>query len=531
MSNAKTAPATCTAACPAGVNVPRYVRHIREGDFGRALAVIREKIPFPGVCGYACVHPCESRCARVQYDEPVAIRLLKRAAFEYGNEGEITREPTASTGKMVAVVGAGPCGLTAAYYLAAKGHRVRVFEDLPEPGGMLRYGIPGYRLPNEVLNRDISFITGHGVEIFTNTGVNSPETLMAEGFNAVLITAGAWKSMEMDIEGERNGRVLEGIAFLQAVNSGKTPVVGQNVVVVGGGNTAIDAARSAIRLGCRVTLLYRRTITQMTAHPAEIKAALEEGVEIKTLAVPVKVNPGSVTCVKTTLGAADDSHRPAPLPVEGSEFEVACDAVIMAVGQTVHANSLNLELNANGSVKVGPELETPKKGVFAAGDAVTGPSTIVEAIAQGRLASRAIDRFLGGTGEIDGACDREGRPEAPEEAPRGTYRPEVENIPVIDRVDDFKLVEPGFDRDVAVKEAGRCLACDARDFKVVVDDKICKGCGYCKEVCSLDLFAINDSFNSQGYKPAGVPSSDHCVGCLRCLYICPDFAINIEKTG
>ncbi|MCG8403444.1 MAG: FAD-dependent oxidoreductase, partial [Firmicutes bacterium] len=420
---------------------------------------------------------------------------------------------------------------TAAFCLAAKGHRVRVFEALPEPGGMLRYGIPGYRLPSEILNRDISFITGHGVEIVTNAGVEYPETLMADGFDAVLITVGAWKSLKMGIEGEKSDRVLEGVAFLKAVNSGNPPVVGRSVVVVGGGNTAVDAARSVIRLGSRVTLLYRRTLTQMPAHPAEIKAALEEGVEIKILAVPVKVNPDSVTCVKTTLDAADDSHRPAPLPVEGSEFEVVCDTVIMAVGQTVDAGSFNLELNANGTIKVGPELETPTKGLFAAGDAVTGPSAIVEAIAQGRLVGKSIDRFLGGTGEIEDACDGEGRLEVPEEVPRGTYRPQVENIPSMKRVDGFSLVEPGFDRDMAIKEAGRCLACDARDFNVAVNDKICKGCGYCKEACALDIFTISDSFNSQGYKPAGVQSSDHCVGCLKCLYICPDFAINIEKIG
>lgn len=529
MNNAKCATPSCTAACPAGVDVPRYVSYIRDGDFSSALAVIREKIPFPAVCGYACIHPCESRCARVQYDEPVAIRLLKRAALEYGDEGKAEEKPV-PTGKKVAIVGSGPCGLTAAYFLAGKGHTVRVYEALPQPGGMLRYGIPEYRLPNRVLGRDIDLITRRGVEIVTDTRITSADNLLADGFNAVLVTVGAWQSQKAGIEGEQEANVLDGIALLKQVNTGGSPAVGNKVVVIGGGNTAIDAARSAVRLGSQVTLLYRRTLAQMPAAPEEVKAALEEGVEIKFLTAPVKVNKHSITSVRMALGPADAAGRPAPVPVEGSEFDVECDTVIMAVGQAVDAGSLNLEANSNGTVKVNSGLETGTKGIYAAGDAVTGPSSIIESINQGRQASQAIDSFLGGTGVIDGICAG-ARLEMPEEAPRGTYRPEVKEIPVSRRVSSFDLVESGFERETAMQEARRCLACDTKDYRVAVNDKICKGCGYCKEVCSLGIFEITQTFNSQGYKPAEAQNPDSCIGCLKCLYVCPDFAISVEKTS
>jgi formate dehydrogenase beta subunit len=237
----------CREACPAGIDVPRYIRHIRDGNFDKALATVREKIPFPSVCGHACVAYCEHKCARIQYDEGMAIRMLKRAAVENCRDYSVRNTKTPTTDKNVAIVGAGPGGLTAAYYLALKGHGVTVFESLPEPGGMLRYGIPEYRLPNTVLEKEILIITEQGVEIRTNTKIGSPAALLQEEFDAVLVASGAWVAQKMGIEGEDSANVLEGISFLIDVNTGKQTAIGKKVVVVGGGNTAIDAARASIR--------------------------------------------------------------------------------------------------------------------------------------------------------------------------------------------------------------------------------------------------------------------------------------------
>ncbi len=245
MNPVKTAP--CQAACPAGVDVPRYIRHIRDGRFGQALAVVRERIPFPLVCGYACFHPCESRCGRKQFDAPLAIRMLKRVAAEQGADEQVLPEPAAATGREVAIVGSGPCGLTAGYYLALQGHAVTVFEALGRSGGMLRFGIPAYRLPDSVVDADIRLIERAGVKIRTGTHVTSAEALLTQGFDAVLIASGAWHSAKMGIPGESAPHVLDGLTFLKRVNAGAAAKLGERVVVVGGGNTAIDAARVSRR--------------------------------------------------------------------------------------------------------------------------------------------------------------------------------------------------------------------------------------------------------------------------------------------
>lgn len=531
MKNGKSTTASCKAACPAGVDVPRYIRYIRAGKFTEALAVIREKIPFPAVCGYACIHLCETKCARVQYDEPVAIRLLKRAAQEYGQLNEAAIAKARATGKKVAIVGAGPCGLTAAYYLARNGHEVKIFEALPAAGGMMRYGIPEYRLPNDVLDKEISLITRQGVEIVNNTKITGPEELFNKNYDVVLFTVGAWQGTRMSIAGEESTHVLNGISFLKDVNAGNNPAIGKKVVVVGGGNTAVDAARAAVRLGSEVTMVYRRTGAEMTASLEEISEALEEGVRIKYLTAPVKITEKSITCIKMTLGPSDGSGRPAPVPVEGSEYSIECDNVILAVGQKADARALDLEANDNGTVKVDPHtLATSGQGIFAAGDAVTGPSSIIEAIAQGRQVSSSIDKFLGGSGIIDLPAAKAEQDELPEETPRGTRRVQAKYLPVQQRLSGFSLVELGYDEQAAVAEARRCLACDLREFKTEVNSAICKGCQYCKEVCTLDVFEISDTFNPQGYKPSVAAKTDNCIGCLKCLYVCPDFAISIKST-
>ncbi|MBW2631992.1 MAG: FAD-dependent oxidoreductase [Deltaproteobacteria bacterium] len=439
--------APCREACPAGIDVPRYIRHIRNGNFDEALATIRERIPFPSVCGHACVAPCELKCARVQYDEPIAIRLLKRVAAEYGSDDR-KRENAAPTNKTVAIVGAGPGGLTVAYYCALKGHEVTVFESMPEAGGMLRYGIPEYRLPNNVLAREIAFIENQGVKITTNAKVETPAALLEKGFDVVLVASGAWKAQKMRIEGEDFENVLDGISFLTDVNNGNKPAIGSKVVVVGGGNTAIDAARASLRLGADVQILYRRTRQEMPASVEEIKEALEETIAIEYLTAPVRIGNGTVECIRMKLDAPDASGRPRPVPVEGSQYTVECDTVIMAIGQLADAASLGLAANGNGTVIVDSEsLAISHDGMFAAGDAVTGPSSIIEAIAQGRRAAMSIDVYLGGNGIIDTEEDLPGMDEAPNPKPRGTARYGTGTASLQDRRCGFGLTEKGYDRE------------------------------------------------------------------------------------
>ena len=521
--------APCREACPAGIDVPRYIRHIRNGNFDEALKTIRERIPFPSVCGHACVAYCELKCARIQYDEAMSIRMLKRAAAEHGSD-DSKRENAAKTNKKVAIVGAGPGGLTAAYYCALKGHEVTVFESMPEAGGMLRYGIPGYRLPNTVLAGEIAFIENQGVKISTNAQVEAPAALRENGFDAVLIASGAWKAQKMGIEGEDSANVLDGISFLTDVNTGKKPAIGSKVVVVGGGNTAIDAARASLRLGADVQVLYRRTRQEMPASAQEINEALEEAVVIEYLTAPVRVGNGNVECIRMELGAPDASGRPRPVPVEGSEYTVECDTLIMAIGQSADAASLGLAANRNGTVSVDEEsLTMQPEGMFAAGDVVTGPSSIIEAIAQGRRAAMSIDAYLGGDGVIDTEEDQSGTADAPDPEPRGMARCVTSLVSLQDRLSGFGITEQGYDRETAVREACRCLSCDLRDYSVYVNAELCKDCGYCNEVCTLGVFQQSEAFNPSGYQPMAAADIERCIGCLNCLYACPDFAIEIKE--
>ncbi len=331
--------APCSHICPANIDVPRYIRFIAQGKPAEALAVIREKIPFPFVCGYVCVHPCEAKCRRALLDEAISIKELKRFAAEHGNGlWKENARVAPATGKRVAIVGSGPAGLTAAYYLAKLGHAVTVFEALPEAGGMMRVGIPDYRLPKDILRADIKEIETIGVDIKTNTRVDSLDGLLAQGYNAVFLATGAHQGIKIGVKGEDSPGVMDCVSFLREVSLGKKVKVGERVAVIGGGNAAIDSARTALRLGAReVTILYRRTQSEMPASAEEIEGAIAEGVKIEFLVAPSRIarKNGRVELgsIRMRLGAIDASGRPRPEPIEGSEFLMSFDTIIAAVGQ------------------------------------------------------------------------------------------------------------------------------------------------------------------------------------------------------
>jgi formate dehydrogenase beta subunit len=521
--------APCETACPAGIDVPRYVRQVRDGRFDDALATIRERIPFPLVCGYACFHPCEAKCGRTQFEGPVAIRRLKRVAAELATE---VRPPAAlaQTGRRIAVVGSGPCGLTAAYYLALLGHRVTVFEAMQRTGGMLRYGIPAYRLPDEIVDEDIRLIEAAGVGIRTGQRIESADALLEDGHDAVLLASGAWRALGLGLPGEQGPGVLKGVEFLEAVNAGRPPALGGRTVVVGGGDTAIDAARTSRRLGAEVVQVYRRARADMPANDEDVEAAIDEGVRLELLAAPIRIETGRVHCVRMAPGEPDADGRRRPLPVAGSEFQLDADTVILAVGQQPSAPKTAAEREPDGAIRArADDLATSVPGVFAGGDAVTGPSSIIVAIAHGRIAAAAIDRFLGGDGDLERFARARLPAELREAAPRGSAQHSPDRLPLASRLAGFALVEAPLDPQAAAAEAGRCLSCDLLSFDVEVDAALCKDCGYCDEVCGLDVFARSDTFHASGYRPYAAVHPDRCVGCLRCIYICPDFAITVNS--
>jgi len=461
----------CRAACPLGVNPHGYVALIGAGRFEEALKLVLERLPFPGIMGRICTHPCQEGCSRKEVGGALQIRALKRFLADQVKVPFVPEVEGEREGE-VAIVGAGPCGLMAAHELRRRGWKVRVFDALEAPGGMLRAGIPPYRLPREVIEQEVAPLEEMGVEfrLGVRVGQDLPWEDLLEGYPAVLIATGAHRPLRLGVEGEELDGVWQGLEFLRAVNLGFPPEVRGRVVVIGGGNTAIDAARTAMRLGAEeVHLFYRRSRVEMPASPEEVEGAEEEGVRFHLLVAPVRIlgdggKAKGVEFLRMRLGEPDEEGRRKPIPLKGTEFQVEADLVIAAIGQAPElgwARDLGLELTERGTLKVDPvTLETSRPGVFAGGDVVTGPRSAVEAMAAGRRAAESIDRLLRGEDL------REGRevPEAkvPEVDLRGVEGRPPERPPTLspeERRADFREVELPFDPEVAVKEAKRCLNC------------------------------------------------------------------------
>jgi len=523
----------CVQECPAHTDCQGYVALIANGRYQEAVRLIKEVLPLPASIGRICPHPCEDACRRGKYvDEPIAIAALKRFVgdFDLAAQNPYQPQPAPASGKRVAIVGSGPAGLSAAYFLALAGHAVTVFEALPEPGGMLRYGIPQYRLPKTVLDAEIASILKLGVKLRTGQALGRDFTLPGlfnQGFHAVLLALGAQKSSSLRVPGEDLPEVLGGTEFLRAVTLGRRVPLGR-VAVVGGGNTAMDAARTALRLGAaEVTVLYRRSRAEMPARASEIEEAEQEGVRFTYLAAPVAVRGANghvtgLTCQRMRLGAPDASGRQRPEPVPGSEFELTVDTVIAAIGQRVDLEGLSeLSTTPRGTLSVDADTcQTSLPGVFAAGDAVTGPDIAIQAVAGGKKAATVINSYLAG---------RLTPHREPFAVKRTDLKPEdfahhekkarvpVPVLPPEIRVKDFREIEQPLTPEAVRAEAERCLACGCQDYFE----------------CQLRRYAEEYGANAERFagETHDYPVQEHpflkrdpnkCILCAQCVRVCDE---------
>lgn len=462
----------CRSTCPAHIDIPRYIRYIKEGDFEKATAVVREKVPFPETLGSICNHICESECKRNELGAPVSICKLKRAAANQDcgtwKEHSVKEQPT---GKKVAIIGAGPAGLTAAYYLAKKGHEVVVYEKNEKAGGQCRYGIPAYRLPDELLDKEIADILEMGIELKCNTSAPTPAELKVDGYEAVLVSTGTHLGTKLLLEGSELPEVYVNTEFLKKARKGKPLPIGKNVMVLGGGNVAYDCARTAIRLGAKkVHIACLENEYQMTSTPDEIAEGAEEGVILHSahsfLRITGNEHVEGVELQKVDKFYFDENRRAVIELVEGSKYVEPVDHVIFAVGQKPEGTAdMGLELTHGPYIQANEKLETSMEGVYAAGDVVTGTKSVIAAIAAGRHAAEEMDKYLGGNGDIsETLVDEEipkpyiGHVDGFAELER--VKPEIAEVG--ERIMGFSLAEQPFTCEQAQCEAQRCLQCDLR---------------------------------------------------------------------
>jgi 2-oxoacid:acceptor oxidoreductase delta subunit (pyruvate/2-ketoisovalerate family) len=534
----------CSAACPVGNDIVAFIQKITEGDFEGAWKLIKEENPFPGICGRVCFHPCESKCNRGAYDEPIAIHALERFVSDYAStlNKRIERIPGAKKGK-IAIIGSGPAGMSCAYHLTRLRYEVTVFESSPSAGGMLRMGIPSYRLPKDVLDRELSAIQALGVEI--RTGIPFGENLDLDDlkdYQATFIATGAHRGRGLNVPGEKGRSVFSGLDLLRKISLGNRAKLGDKVAIIGGGNTAVDVARSVIRLGKKATILYRRSKEEMPAFEDEILEALEEGVKIRYLVNPIRIQQKDdmkrLECQRMELGEKDGSGRRKPVAVPGSNFFIEADTVIVAAGEEIEVSFLPKGIEKkDGIVLTQRDGGTGVKGIFAGGDLASNQRTVAHAIGSGKKAALAIDCYLQGKsaeetiGRIligEGPSLSIFRHLHPGERPMNPHVVAFEELNTDyfetskghreqkglarRRIKGFEEVTSTLTESIALEEAERCFSCGT-----------CNGCENCYVFCPDASIMKKEEIISHQV------DYDFCKGCGICFSECPRGAISLKE--
>lgn len=571
----------CKLNCPAGTDCQEYVRLIAEGKYKESVKVIKEKLPLPACIGRVCPHPCEDACRRQMVEDPIAIASLKFFAADKDLESDDTYKPfiEPDSGKKIAVIGGGPGGLTAAYFLRTRGHEVVIFDQMPKMGGMLRYGIPEYRLPKAIVDREVEEIASLGVEMKNNVKIGKDVQFeeLQKSYDAVLVAIGAWTSSSMRVQGEDLDGVYGGINFLGKLGLGEKPVIGKKVAVIGGGNTAMDACRTSVRLGAEeVYIIYRRTRDEMPAAEIEIEEAEEEGVIYKFLTNPVEIlgKDGKVSGIKLQkmeLGEPDASGRRRPMPIEGAFEEIELDNVIMAIGQYADTEGFDaVEKTKKGTISADEHtFRTNIENVFAVGDATNaGADIAIAAIGEAQKAAVVINSYLDGV-EVPYNkpyyVEKTVTPEDLEDKPKQRREKMPMRSPE-ERKHDFKEIMYGFSEEQAKQEASRCLDCGCHDYydcrlikysndydvnpsrfpgvkherefitinkKVVHDPNKCVLCGLCMRVCEEEVGKTVLGLLGRGFDTIINPmftneeAQTFCTGCGKCTELCPTGALRL----
>ena len=580
--------APCGVTCPTGIDIQAYLKLIATGDRRAAHRKVKETMPLPACLGRVCPHPCETECRRNRVDEPITICWTHRFLADEDMQSGDSYIPACApdSGHKVAIIGAGPAGLSAAYHLRRRGHAVVIFEKQEAAGGMLRWGIPYYRLPAAIIEAEVKTITDMGVEIQYGKELGKDITLgslKAAGYEAIFLGVGAQEAMKMRVDGESLPGVMSGLEFLARVARNQPVELGEKVFVVGGGNTAIDSARTARRLGAEVTILYRRTREEMPALDIEIEAALQEGVQIEYLTAPLSVkqiaDTLSLTCQRMELGEPDASGRRRPVPIKGSEYTKECTTIISAIGQRVDMECLEGEdvtCTLDGRITVDPQTGlTSIPGVFAGGDCVTGPDIAVRAVGAGRLAAASIDQYLRGEPVVGYGPDFASTMGKLNEVDPQRFvryqksaRAHMPELELERRVTTFDEVEAGLTLEQAIAEARRCLECgcaavptcklkayateygakaenwagkmrgytfDGSHPDLYMETGKCIQCGACIRACrdirKLEVLTfVNRGFEARVLPYFGLPlGQTTCDGCLECVKVCPTGALTATR--